>query len=302
MPYLLLKRHHRTVSRQLVMESLENRLAPAGNVLATMVGGNLMIRGDGDDNGLHLMFNADGTVEVSGVDAGGGATTINGSDEPFVAANIRSLTRVNLGAGDDTLNVESEATVNGTANATTQAVQGPLPLDRVGRLQALRSELSDRLSGDFFARQRLLINVGQGTDTVDATVQSNLAVHLTGNSADDDVSIRTVADVDGALVAGIDLDVGSSQNQVANVSNDEAANLAVIGANSLKLSANAADTVFSDLDSPGQASLNTNFGAQAGLLGNVGMNDSLGNGALNSNINAGVSGAFQSQVGILPLG
>jgi hypothetical protein len=281
------------------VESLENRYAPAGNVLATMVGGNLMIRGDGEDNGLQLTFKADGTVEVAGVDAGGEATMINGSAEPFVASNVRFVTRVHLGAGDDSLEVESEALANATA-------QGPQPLGRAGRLQALRSELSDRLSGDLFSRQRLLINVGQGTDTVDATVRNDLAVHMAGNSADDAVTLETLADIAAELAgdanASLDVDADGNPDGLANLSVDEAATAALIGASTANLTPNAVDAAFADLSAQAQANANANLNAQAGLLSNVGMNDSLGNGALNSNIGAGVSGAFQSQVGTLPLG
>ena len=273
---LLIKRHRRTeaqpsAKRRLSLENLENRLAPAGNVLATMVGGNLMIRGDGEANGLHLMFNADGTVEVTGVEAGGEATTINGSNEPFVATNLRFVTRVHLGAGDDSLQVESEA-----------------------------------IEGDPVANQRLLINVGQGTDTVDAIVRDDLAVHMSNNSLDDDISLETLADIAAELAANAkvngDLNDDSDVDGAANISTDEAANLAVLGATTPALSPSAVDAALADLNAQSQASLGASQAAQAGLISNIGMNDALGNGALNSNIGTGVSGAFQSQPGILPLG
>jgi len=88
----------------------------------------------------------------------------------------------------------------------------------------------------------------------------------------------------------------------ANLSANDAATMALLAANSVNLSANAADDFFTNLDRANQANLSSSLNAQNGLLSNFGNNDALGNGALNSNINSGVSGAFQSQMGTVPLG
>jgi hypothetical protein len=179
--------------RRLAVEGLEHRQVLAGNVLATMVGGNLMIQGDVDDNAIHLHTAADGTVEVSGLEAGAGATTINGSTEPFVATGVRHLTRVHLGRGDDSLQVSTEV------DAETDG------------------QNSDGLLGNLMGRKHLLINTGIGSDTVDAEVAAGVSVHLLGNQAQDDVSISVAAesDVDTDIDAEIDADIDAGINAAA---------------------------------------------------------------------------------------
>jgi hypothetical protein len=195
--------------RRLAVEGLEHRQVLAGNVLATMVGGNLMIQGDAGDNGVLLHTAADGTVEVSGMDAGAGATTINGSTEPFVATGVRHLTRVHLGRGDDSLQISTEV------GAETDG------------------QTSDGLLGNLVGRKHLLINTGIGSDTVDAEVAADVSVHLLGNQAQDDVSISNVAevdvgaDVDANVDADIDVAAGENLSLAANLNADLAANAAV---------------------------------------------------------------------------
>jgi hypothetical protein len=382
-------------SRKLFVEGLEGRQVLAGNVLATMIGGNLMIRGDSADNGLHIELQANGTVVVSGVEAGGSATTINGSAS-FEATDVRRLTRVQLGAGDDVLTVRSVASgeaggsagedtsPNGAAGADTSGNMN----SRLGRLQALRN-LGDRLLGEnatnrienlvnnLLSRQHLLINTGRGDDTVDAEVSANVRVQMVGNTRGDDISIDTIIETDELsgsnataaalnaatsanldanvgldIATALDLDTALTANLLnnpalnsasnlgtssllnldnnlngsiggaaadnllgdnpladivagnlagsANLSIDDATTAALLTGSSFNLAANAADDFFANLDAQSQA--NANLNTQAGLISNFGQNDALGNGALNSNINAAVSGAFQSQVGTVPLG
>jgi hypothetical protein len=199
--------------RRLAVEGLEHRQVLAGNVLATMVGGNLMIQGDVDDNAIHLHTAADGTVEVSGLEAGAGATTINGSTEPFVATGVRHLTRVHLGRGDDSLQISTEV------DAETDG------------------QNSDGLLGNLMGRKHLLINTGIGSDTVDAEVAADVSVHLLGNQAQDDVSISVAAerDVDTDIDAEIDADIdagidaaATNLNLAANV-NADVTTSAVVG-------------------------------------------------------------------------
>jgi hypothetical protein len=462
-------------SRRLFVEGLEHRQVLAGDVLATMIGGNLMIRGDAADNGLHLTMQTDGSIEVSGVEAGGSATTINGSAEPFVANNVRHLTRINLGAGDDALTIDTQVDTDTTASgsssdtsssATNDPISSATPgnsgdtsttdnsgpgnmsdhsggfMSRLGRLNALRN-ISDRFLGSDFTdrigsflnnvlqRQQMIINTGPGSDTVDAEVSSNVRVHLAGNSAGDDISIHTLDDADpsmdgsamsGASSAGASLGTGSNANAdggvsgmasrlaavsangaasvdgsgnltaldnvlanldsnlasnvaanfglgrgtssdldsaltssllfnpalnsasnigpsallntdqnlngsiggaaaqnligdqsfddiglfnrvgLPNLSTTDAATLALMSANSFNMNANAVDDFFDDLAAQNQSDLNSTLNSQAGLASNFGFNDSLGNGALNSNINSSLSGNFQSPLATLPMG
>ncbi|WP_254507641.1 hypothetical protein [Anatilimnocola floriformis] len=145
--------------RSLFLEGLEGRAVLAGNVWAAAIGGNLMIQGDAADNGLHLQTMSDGSVQLSGVNAGGSATTINGSSAPFVASDVQFLTRVALGNGNDNLTVDGQASASTTANAN----------------------------------QQLLIQTGSGADTVSAKVANEANLHLLGSTTDDNISVNSTA-------------------------------------------------------------------------------------------------------------
>jgi hypothetical protein len=61
-------------------DSLENRVVPAGNVLASFKGNILSITGDNLANSISIVGNANGTFTVTAADGG----TVNGSTTPFV--------------------------------------------------------------------------------------------------------------------------------------------------------------------------------------------------------------------------
>jgi len=179
---------------------------------------------------------ADGTVQVSGVEAGGSATLINGNDQPFNAGNVRFLTRVHLGNGDDILNIDSEveADTSASASANTSAnAFGPMPGSLGDRLGNLLNGVGRHFE---FARHQLLINPGPGEDTVNATVDADVDVHLAGNVRGDMISIETSAGVDASVDtslvdANIDIDAGVNADPIANLVTDASANLnAGIGA------------------------------------------------------------------------
>jgi hypothetical protein len=261
--------------RQLFLEGLERRAVLAGDVWAAQFGGNLMIHGDAEDNGIHLQTMADGTVQVSGMEAGGSPTTINGSDEPFVASNVRFLTRVHLGNGDDRLVIDHEA--NGGLRGALQGDAG------------------------FQARQHLLINTGSGHDTVEAMVDADVVVHLAGNLRGDSISIETLtedadhettadtsvtanateadvnaeADVEAGMTIGDDMNVSTDAD--ANVD----ANVATDVAMALAANANAG------IDAAGQLAtggIGMNTDLDTALTANLALNP-----ALNSASNLGSS-------------
>src|SRR2546430_2527120 len=64
--------------RMLFVEQLEGRAMLAGIVTASVDGGgNLILRGDGADNGVVISQTGPGSYLVTGIDTTGGATTIN---------------------------------------------------------------------------------------------------------------------------------------------------------------------------------------------------------------------------------
>src|SRR5690349_17694431 len=54
------------IDRRLNVESLESRAMLAGDVLATVEGGNLLITGDGADNDIRIVQTADDTFQIIG--------------------------------------------------------------------------------------------------------------------------------------------------------------------------------------------------------------------------------------------
>jgi hypothetical protein len=307
-----IKQTQATSQRRLFLEGLERRAVLAGDVWAAQFGGNLMIHGDAEDNGVHLHTMADGTVEVSGMDAGGSPTLINGSDEPFVASNVRFLTRVHLGNGDDRLQIDAEASGDTDVETDTAAdVSADASATIVSRLRGLvNGGIGAGMNGSagFQARQHLLINTGNGHDTVDATVDADVDVHLAGNLRGDSISIETMtaesdssddtanttADANLDAELGADLSIGAD----ANVSTDADVNLDPDADVDVDLAGDASV----DLDSVA-AALETEVNAgidAAGQLtaGGIGLNTDLDtaltadlalNSALNSASNLGAS-------------
>ena len=83
-------------------EALERRDVMAGNVMATVDGGDLVIKGDGSSNGVKIMPVDASTYEVVGFVHGGGDTLINGKlSEKF--KGVTDDISVNLLAGHDDL-------------------------------------------------------------------------------------------------------------------------------------------------------------------------------------------------------
>ena len=85
-------------------EQLEGRLLLDGNVTARVLGGNLVVTGDEDANGVHITQVGGGQYMVTGIDCGNGATTINGEASALLTGVTRSF-RVTLRGGADCLHM-----------------------------------------------------------------------------------------------------------------------------------------------------------------------------------------------------
>lgn len=291
-----LQKSNHAGSRRLFLESHENRSVLAGDVFASMVGGHLMIQGDGDANGVHIQTMADGAVEVSGIEAGGSPTLINASSEPYVSTGAHFLTRVHLGDGDDVLRINAEASAEtdaGNPNGNnSNAGEDSAANSNLGSM--IRERVRDLLTsfrsggnGNVQADQQLLINMGRGNDTVDVEVGADVNVHLLGNLRGDSVSVQTIsADESGEtskLTAGGNAEANVESNAAAAISSALNANLNA----AVDAAANA---------TLGGIGLNTDLDTNlvASLASNAALNSSsnLGTSSLLNNADANLNGAI----------
>ena len=91
--------------RRLFLERLENRDLLAGNVSASVRGGDLVLRGDGAANQI-LLERTGNEVTITSLD---GETTINGQEGPVVLSRVRDDFRINMGGGSDVLQFANAA-------------------------------------------------------------------------------------------------------------------------------------------------------------------------------------------------
>jgi hypothetical protein len=99
----MLDQRHRTA----MFETLENRRLLAGDVKATLVGGDLMIRGDDASNGIEIRRIDHNTVRVQGVTVADSPTAINGRANGSVQFDVLDDVVCYLyGGADDRLTVQ----------------------------------------------------------------------------------------------------------------------------------------------------------------------------------------------------
>src|SRR5262249_3150905 len=98
---------HRRKGRSCKFESLEQRNLLAGDVTASIVHGDLVIKGDDLANGITITAGTNaGTVVITGVDAGGSSTTVNGTANGTVTlSGFTDDLKINMNGGDDTVSI-----------------------------------------------------------------------------------------------------------------------------------------------------------------------------------------------------
>lgn len=94
-------------SNALSFERLEGRLVMAGNVMAHVVGGNLIVIGDDAGATITVSQTQPGQFTLTGDD-----TTINGSAQPTTFTKVTGDLRFNFGAGDDTLQFDESSPIS----------------------------------------------------------------------------------------------------------------------------------------------------------------------------------------------
>ncbi len=203
-------RRRRTYSAQ--FEKLESRLLLAGDVAAIVRGGDLILRGDSEDNSVEVRPNEDGGLSVYGVDG----TTVNGSADPVavfedtvVPDDIRAL----LGSGDDRVRFESMTVrddVKVIAGSGADSV-GFYAVDVIGTLSTIGGRGSDAFSLDESSVGDLLhVSMSKGQDTIgiDASTVSGHTC-LFGGSGSDQIVFR-----DSTLEKPVLVATGSGQDRV----------------------------------------------------------------------------------------
>lgn len=187
----------RSSSRRLRVESLESRLAMAGNVVASVVNGHLTIIGDAAANQVFIGDQGNGAFVVRGLTGDtGAATTINGQSE-ITFQNVTGDLNIDLAAGNDLFYLTADTDWNlGNPYADTWNLGGFAPL--------LKQHGFAHVSG------KLTLNLGDGNDTAVVAGSATGGMLLQGGSdnGNDGLFLRVNRNATTGLVA-IDLAGGN---------------------------------------------------------------------------------------------
>lgn len=177
----------RSARQRLAVECLEGRLTPAGNIIAAVIDGLLVIEGDAEANVFRVTHDADFPVGTLVVD-GYGATLVNGEREVEFDAVTRGVD-IRTGAGADDVTVGGSGDFAGNVLIRTGPgddqilVEG---LDSEGSLIVRTQGGDDRV--ELFANDigAIDIRTGRGADVVwiDETLARGLVLLRTGKGAD----------------------------------------------------------------------------------------------------------------------
>lgn len=176
---------------KLRVENLEARQMMAGDVNAFAIGRYLYITGDQASNGIAIVDDGAGNLNVTGLDQGGSATTVNGgASETFV--KIKDIV-ISMGKGDDAVAI-SDVYVNGNI-----FVSGGIGDDAIGLGDftdtGVFDDAVDALLGTLTVKKSVVLSADDGDDTIlatDTAISKTLTVS-TGDGFDivqfDDVSV-----------------------------------------------------------------------------------------------------------------
>jgi hypothetical protein len=210
----------------LAFEQLESRLAMAGNVLAHVSGGNLIVVGDDRGATLTVSQPRPGQFTLTSDD-----TTINGSAQPATFAKVTRDLRFTFGAGDDTLvfdesnsiSVRGNLSINGGAGSNTVTTLGPGdegasgPAAAVG--QSVRSESTQRgslnVGGDLTILNLAdpIQNVGGDLTVFNRAGPAIQTIQLVNFDVKGNVSVRNLG---GAAFVTIGVDPGGAARPAPN--------------------------------------------------------------------------------------
>jgi VCBS repeat-containing protein len=134
--------------RSLALEQLESRVVLTGNVQAFVTGGTLRVNGDSADNQILISQVGPQIFQISSRD---GTTTINGQTAPQTFSRAKNDMQINMGAGNDVVEIAGVAGAPLTVKQRLSVVTGP------GDDQVLVSNVR---------ALRLTIDTGAGNDTL----------------------------------------------------------------------------------------------------------------------------------------
>jgi hypothetical protein len=162
----------RVSGRHCSFEALEGRQMMAGDVTAKISGGDLVIKGDSLANGITIAAGTTaGTVVVTGITAGGSATTVNGGTTAVTLSGFTGDLKIDLKGGDDNVSV------TGLAVSDDGKIKAGRGADTVS--------VSDTTFGDDFKT-----DLGDGDDTLTLdSVTVTGRTKIEGHHGDDDTTI-----------------------------------------------------------------------------------------------------------------
>lgn len=204
----------RTATRKLMFQNLESRSMMAGDVTAAVVGGDLVLTGDNQDNAIVVKQFLGNQFIVSGQNADGSATTINGQANQLFTFN--GDVRVQLNGGDDKVTFDKpQLSIPGFSGSESK-FPGAIAVDGGdGNDQLILRDVS--------IREELLAEMGDGDDLVQATnldtgLLDGNANNFSGNitllmGEDEDTVNLNQVDIDGFLA----LDMGAEDNDDESV-------------------------------------------------------------------------------------
>ena len=148
-------------SRKLFVESLENRALLAGNVMVSVSGGDLIIRGDGSGNGVSVEQLDNGRYFVTGFSTSNNVnTTINGQANGRIVSGVTDDIDVSLGDGYDIFVMSNSAfRRQQLANQLSNNSAGAVPASPEAASSNVHA-VTTRVQGN------LLIGMGNGNDGV----------------------------------------------------------------------------------------------------------------------------------------
>jgi hypothetical protein len=199
-------RSRRTSSGQrtnrLGLESLEGRAMMAGDVWASVNGGDLVINGNDASNGIVVNQTGPTTFGVSGSWVNG-ATAVNGSYSTRYFSNVTGAIRVDLRGGNDVFRIGGNGEFNRNILPDDLFINGGSGNDKIDV-----QWLSNRDSND-----RIFINAGSENDQVSLyKVVNRDFVNIDTGDGDDSVDVNYVT-------VGTDLNVSTQAgNDRLNVS------------------------------------------------------------------------------------
>lgn len=190
-----------------VLESLEQRLAPAGIITLSTAGGVLTITGDADANAIQILdIPETGQWQINNP-AGQNTTFVLNGATVAAGTTIAPLNgiKANLGGGDDTFEFRSSVKVSS--------------LQLAGGVNINMGAGNDQVKLGNFAGQTFLtgavnVDLGDGDDTLSSTLTlvAQGAAKITAGNGNDSVRFETTSEQ--VFLKGLTVDLGKGDNSL----------------------------------------------------------------------------------------